>query len=932
MTAIRVFLLISAMLFSAFASAQLELIDAPKEGAFLAQNVKSKSANYLLTGVVKDVSYNTLFITVYQSGRQMSRSKVRLAFSGSQYTFKQMIFLPAGKYIYKISYQLIGPTTVMQNIDDIVVGDVFLIQGQSNAVAASYNKFDTAYYDKYCRSFGTSSTNGTAVSADSNWYRTYADGAYTRGSVGQWGAVMAQVLVDSFSVPICLINGAVGGTRITQHQRDPNNPTNLSTIYGRLLHRVRKANLDQHIRGILYFQGESDGRNAPLHDTLFQKLHGFWKTDYPNFEKLYVIQVRAGCGGPSIQLRDKQRLLEEVLPNCQTVSANGLNSHDGCHYGFVNGYELLGHQMSALVGRDFYGSTRQHINAPSIKSCVYANADQTEVTLQMKYPNDSIFADNGFTKLFRTEGDPTVLITGGFIRNNQVVLQLNKSSCGVTGVTYDGLARTQPWVKGKTGMGLVSFYNVPIHLPKPPETYHLCKNAKVDIGVETIKGCSYSWQELPTGRTYNTSKATISAYDSTSFLFVTQYASSACVTSDSTWITIVPDPIEVPKLGNDVHLCLGDQITFEPDTTGFRRFTWNNSNGTSQSFQYVTDSAETVRLSARSLQGCMYADTVEVTYSNPLVKLPNAIKLCPDHDTLIEVTNKFKSYVWNNVPNGNTYRATQGDLKLTVMDAFGCSHTDSVTIAEYEERQSLITKDRICDGDFVVIDKPNGIKRWYFDSIEKEDRWELKKTTGGAIDILDSNGCWSVDSIQIEVLELPYFELGNDTGLCVGESITIHRPEGERFYWQNELVASNKVEVDMPDTYVAKVLNKEGCAYSDTLTIWQYALPTLHQFYDTTICQDSMWNIPLSDSIEYVVNGESATDTLNMSQSGKYTIRAQNADGCISVKSIDVKTVKCQLGLETLLIDSTLTVFPNPFFTSITIQHFFNKDATVKTV
>jgi len=326
----------------------------------------------------------------------------------------------------------------------------------------------------------------------------------------------------------------------------------------------------------------------------------------------------------------------------------------------------------------------------------------------------------------------------------------------------------------------------------------------------------------------------------------------------------------------------------------------------------------------------MYADTVEVTYSNPLVKLPNAIKLCPDHDTLIEVTNKFKSYVWNNVPNGNTYRATQGDLKLTVMDAFGCSHTDSVTIAEYEERQSLITKDRICDGDFVVIDKPNGIKRWYFDSIEKEDRWELKKTTGGAIDILDSNGCWSVDSIQIEVLELPYFELGNDTGLCVGESITIHRPEGERFYWQNELVASNKVEVDMPDTYVAKVLNKEGCAYSDTLTILQYALPTLHQFYDTTICQDSMWNIPLSDSIEYVVNGESATDTLNMSQSGKYTIRAQNADGCISVKSIDVKTVKCQLGLETLLIDSTLTVFPNPFFTSITIQHFFNKDATVR--
>ncbi|MFT5157491.1 MAG: hypothetical protein ACI83I_002052, partial [Bacteroidia bacterium] len=200
MITIRLLLLVFAMIYSLNTSAQLVLTHAPTDGAFLAQNVKSKSANYLLTGVVNDLSYSTLFINVYQSGKLMSRIKVSLVLSGSKYNFRQMVFLPAGKFLYKISFQLNGKTTITQDIEDLVVGDVFLIQGQSNAVAASYNKFDTSYYDKYCRSFGNSSTNGALTNSDTNWYRTYADGAYTRGSVGQWGAVMAQVLVDSFSV------------------------------------------------------------------------------------------------------------------------------------------------------------------------------------------------------------------------------------------------------------------------------------------------------------------------------------------------------------------------------------------------------------------------------------------------------------------------------------------------------------------------------------------------------------------------------------------------------------------------------------------------------------------------------------------------------------------------------------------------------------
>ena len=930
MPVVRKLLLLCALVYATTVSAQIQLTDAPKDGAFLAQNIKSKSANYLLTGVVKDTTYPTLFIKVYQSGYLLSRVKVRLVPNGSQTSFRHMVFLPAGKYIYKIRYELIGKSIVIKDIDDVVVGDVFLIQGQSNAVAASYNKFDTSYYDKYCRSYGTSSTNGAATNADTNWYRTYADGAYNRGSVGQWGAVMAQVLVDSFSVPICLINGAVGGTRITQHQRDPNNPTNLNTIYGRLLYRVRKAKLDQNIRGILYFQGESDGPYAERHDTLFQKLHSFWKTDYPSFEKLYVIQVRAGCGGPTIQLRNKQRLFEEVLPNCQTLSANGLNNHDGCHYGFTNGYELLGHQMSALLGRDFYGSNRKHINAPTIHTCQYSNSDQTELTLKMKYPGDSIFADSSFTKLFRIEGDPSVVISRGYIRNNEVVLRLNKSSCAITGLTYDGLARTQPWVKGKTEMGLVSFYNVPITLNKPTITYQTCKNEIVDIGVSPVSGCSYVWQELPSGRRFSTSKATIKAYDSTTFLFVTNYASSACITSDSTYVTVLPDSITVPNLGSDIHLCTEDEVTFKPDPTGFAYFKWTSDKSTVHAFEYVSDSAEMLALIAVSKQGCSYRDTVEVTFSNPKIQLPKMISVCPNQDTLIKVAENFKSYLWNDIPGGDNYRASKGEIELIVTDEFGCTTSDSMTISEYNLRTPNTTKADICAGDSVIINKPQDVSKWYYNSVEITDHWVMTSSITSAVNILDSNGCWSVDSVQIKVNKLPNFDLGKDTGFCLGQSITLARPKGEKFYWQNELVQSNQINVDVPNTYSALLADSNGCVSSDTISIWQHSLPGVKQFYDTIICVDSTWVINLPDSTTYTVNGTLVSEKLVIADSGRYEIIAKSKYGCLSSKIIEVKTIKCGLSAQPMFDISTTLVYPNPFTHSITIKRQNKPDYVAK--
>jgi hypothetical protein len=77
----------------------------------------------------------------------------------------------------------------------------------------------------------------------------------------------ADRLVTAYKIPICMINGAVGGTRIDQRQRNGIKPEDPETIYGRLPACVKAAKLTHGIRGVLWHQGENNsGAAAPTDD------------------------------------------------------------------------------------------------------------------------------------------------------------------------------------------------------------------------------------------------------------------------------------------------------------------------------------------------------------------------------------------------------------------------------------------------------------------------------------------------------------------------------------------------------------------------------------------------------------------------------------------------------------------------------------------
>lgn len=901
---------------------QISFTDLPAEGAFIPRNTTTNKAVINVEGFVTDPAYTSFKVKVYRSGVLIKSYTSILKFLFGKASFKVPIELESGKHFFKLVYELNGSKNHSDSIDGILVGDVYLIQGQSNAVASSFQAFNPSYNDTFLRSFGTSHTNGNLVQSDTHWYPLNGSRSYNKGSVGQWGAVMAKSLLDSFGIPICILNGAVGGTRITQHVPTPGNSGNLYSIYGRLLYRVNKAKLEKNIRAILYYQGESDFGNAPLHDSLFRIVYKNWNKDFKGFNKLYVVQIRGGCGNPSYELLEVQRQFEFTLQKCQTVTANGLNGHDGCHFRFTNGYELLGQNIANLLARDFYGSKKENVNPPNIASCYYSNADQSEITLEMHSLNDSIYVDPNFHLLFRLEGNPPASITGGFIKNNRVVLTLSNSSCNIKGLSYFGLARSQPWVKNSTGMALLSFHNVPISTNRIKPDYKGCKNSTITLGEDSIPGCKYLWERISTGRIWRTAKINVKGDTSDTFSLIISFSNTSCSKFDTILVKMSPDPVQIPELGANITICKGDSISYSPNINGFSNFKWENSINLVYSWSYSTKIAENIKLSAFSNQGCIYSDSVQVKVSNPDVTLPSDFSICPNTDTLISVPNGYNSYFWNGIQGDSSYRTREGQLILKVSDNWDCTSMDTLKLFEFAKPKKLDANLTLCSGDIGYVVLPDDINKWYYSNIAQGDSIKISLPTSLPLTLIDTNNCKSFDTIRVYNRENPILNLGPDTGVCTNQHLVLDLPKGMKSYlWNGEKLDDNHVSINDTGTFVAVVYDSSNCFSSDTIAIQEYKYPSLTEFFDTILCIGQVWNVPLSSSNQYYFNEILATDTITFKNEESVLIKSISTFNCTAEKTIEIDFIDCDVSIVDSRSFNPITISPNPFYSEVSIQN-----------
>ncbi len=341
---------------------------------------------------------------------------------------------------------------------DVVAGDAFVVQGQSNAVATQYNGSSEADRSRWLRTSGSSTADPALSTAIDGWGYAVGDTAGRVGAVGQWAIRMARQISDERDVPVAVVNGGVGGRPIDYFDRNDADPTDPETNYGRLLRRLAGAGLDQRgaIDALLWYQGEGDRDDADHHVAGFTRLVADWRRDLGNL-RVYVHQVRTSpCNNTeAVALRDAQRRLPGTIDNLRVLSTTDQNGHDGCHYAYAEGYQRMGDHAAATVLADQYDLPRPGVWAPDPRLAHRVADRPTEIVVALRSPTDPLTVESGAAADFRVPGAVVKDIRYDIGRG--LVLTLDQPVPADATVAYVGHLRSGPRIMTTAGVGLLAF-------------------------------------------------------------------------------------------------------------------------------------------------------------------------------------------------------------------------------------------------------------------------------------------------------------------------------------------------------------------------------------------------------------------------------------------------------------------------------------------
>jgi hypothetical protein len=446
--------------------------ETPRDLQIYPRNLETNEAVVRFSGEVLNSRYAEIRLQAYRGSDPWGEPQTRqLAFAGgpAPFAFTSTIRAELVDYQFDLSLVRRGRSQRVARIRNVAAGDAYLVNGGDNAMGGCRAGSSAAEQHPLLRSFGSRDSRVRTARSDLKWHRAEGDALEGPGAVGQWALRFGRLMIERHGVPVAILNGADREKSIGFFQPSSGDPSDPLTNYGRLLFRATEAGLNHHTRAVMWYQGERDEGNAAVHRAGVQKLAAAWRKDYSALEKIYLFQVRPGCGVEQweIGLREAQRALADQIEDVNIVSTTGLDEHDGCHFAYVGGYDQLAERIAALVDRDLFGMDVQHpVGAPNPAGAFFSTPDHSEITIHLRRPDETLVFDPGAEKDFRLEHSEAAVVSGR-IETNAIVLTLSTNGFDASAISYAGHAFAGPWVTNATGNGLLSFAGLPIDRDPP---------------------------------------------------------------------------------------------------------------------------------------------------------------------------------------------------------------------------------------------------------------------------------------------------------------------------------------------------------------------------------------------------------------------------------------------------------------------------------
>ena len=247
---------------------------------------------------------------------------------------------------------------------------------------------------------------------------------------------------------------------------------------------------------------------------------------------------------------------------------------------------------------------------------------------------------------------------------------------------------------------------------------------------------------------------------------------NGCEADQTLNVEIIDNP--TPNLSaSDMSICLGESVLLSADA-GFDTYNWNPSSISGASFTYtpnaITDDTFEVEIIGEG--GCSTTESIEIEiFELPLVEVSlSDSTICLGESITVSATSGFTIYTWNNSSlssDQTTLTPNLGDTEysVSITDANGCEASDDVTliINEITPIELLVNGSEtttICIGETISLNATDGFSSYdWVPAVVIGDNGDYTpqntSETSYTVTSTDSEGCQSVDTINITINNLP---------------------------------------------------------------------------------------------------------------------------------------------------------------------------------
>ena len=425
----------------------------------------------------------------------------------------------------------------------------------------------------------------------------------------------------------------------------------------------------------------------------------------------------------------------------------------------------------------------------------------------------------------------------------------------------------------------------------------ICDNGVLTLEAPSGFSGDILWSDNSTGNSITASQSGI---------FWAEFSEGNCMFRDS--VEVIFDNAFDVNLGNDTTLCNGASLTLN---TGLNagNILWSTGE-TTPSISITDTDTYTVTVQMGS---CVATDTIVIQQVFlDSINLGRDTTFCMGEVPELSVPPDFNGdFIWSTGSTDRTISVSEEDLySLTLVEDI-CTVSDTILITFDTPRQFDLGNDTtLCQGEELNL-RLEGLPT----NITFAANWSTGESNVDNITVDQADtytvqvfleACVTFDTIEVDVLELPSFSLGQDTTICGDQSVTLSAPpNAAQVLWSTGSTDSS-IDVNQTDLYWLEV-SESSCSIRDTINVNVDDPFVVNIGADTTLCTgETLELIATTDLNDQVLwSTGDMTPTLSVNTIGDVSVQVTRgvctANDTIDVSVIDVDNFS--IGSDTTLCE-----------------------------